>query len=177
MWRWHPGLLSIHLLLIRDVAMEMLALPLEMLLPILIWARWTFGCGAQAPRVSICYCNHPCTYLSLEKSLSHLTAEWGTGLLLLVHIFLHQLVTASRSVLEFCLRYYLHTRHIHIILHSLKILCLFWFLVIKIPDFFLLREWHTVMSVQWTHFFLSSGVSLAFLLFSMNPKPVKKLLY
>lgn len=87
------------------------------------WARWTFGCGAQAPRVSICYCNHPCTYLSLEKYHSHLMVEWGTGLLLLVHIFLYQLVTASCSILEFCLRYYLHTRHIHIISRSLAILC------------------------------------------------------
>lgn len=148
MWRRHPGLLSIHPLLIWDVVLEMLALPLEMLLPILIWARWTFGCGAQAPRVSICYCNLPCTYLSLDKYLSHLTAEWGTGLLLLVHISLHQLVTASCSVLEICLRYYLHTRHIHIILHSLKILCLFLFLVIKIPDFFLLTGWHSHVSLM-----------------------------
>lgn len=176
LWRRHPGLLSIRPLLIWDAALEMLALPLEMLSPILIWARWTFGCGAQAPRVSICYCNHPCTYLSPEKYLSHLIAEWGTGLLLLVYIFLHQLVTASCSVLEFCRRYYLHTRHIHTILRSVKILCLFWFLVIEIPDFFLLRGWHTVMSVQWIHFFISSGVSLVFLLFSMNPKLVKKII-
>lgn len=110
------------------------------------WARWTFGYGAQAPRVSICSCNHPCTYLSLEKYLSHLMAEWGTGLLLLVHISLYQLVAASCSILESCLRYYLHTRHIHILSRSLTVLCL-------IPTN---QEARFLSSQRLTHIYVSS---------------------